>query len=155
MNIVLPKYQFKIENINLLKKKTNTIIDGVFTKFIYSNEFFTMNGLYLEFPIYNMACNYENKHVTITYQPYEKENLTWLHYFANIEFQLLDYYNSIHNISKQRVDIISTKLYSGSIKKYIDNQSIINNIITIKISGIWETENEIGLAIKILHNTPL
>ena len=50
MNIVLHKHQFNIESINLLKKKTNTIIDGVFTKFIYSNEYFTMNGLYLEFP---------------------------------------------------------------------------------------------------------
>jgi len=153
MNIVLHKHQFNIESINLLKKKTNTIIDGVFTKFIYSNEYFTMNGLYLEFPIYNMTCNYDSKYLNITYQPYEKENLTWLHYFTNIEYQVLDYYNKVNNINKQPVDILSKKLYSGNIKKSIDNRCILNNTLTIKISGIWETETEIGLAIKILYNT--
>lgn len=153
MNIVLHKHQFNIESINLLKKKTNTIIDGIFTKFIYSNEYFTMNGLYLEFPIYNMTCNSDSKHLHITYQPYDKENLTWLHYFTNVEYQILDYYNKVNNICKQHVDILSKKLYSGNIKKSIDTKCVLNNVLTIKISGIWETESEIGLAIKLIYNT--
>ena len=153
MNIVLHKHQFNVESVNLLKKKTNTIIDGVFTKFIYSNEYFIMNGLYLEFPIYNMACHSDSKYLNITYQPYEKENLSWLHYFTNIEIQILDYYNKVNNICKQNVGILSKKLYSGNIKKCINNHYILNNTITIKISGIWETDTEIGLAIKLLYNT--
>lgn len=153
MNVVLQKNQFNIENINLLKKKANNVISGYFTKFIYSSELFTMNGLYLDFSIYNMVSNIENKLLSITYQPYEKNNMYQVNYLTNIEGQLLDYYNCINNIRKQCVPILSKKLYSGNIKKILDNNIYPNNIITIKISGIWETETEIGLAIKLIFNT--
>lgn len=152
MNIVLQKNQFNIENVNLLKKKTNNVIAGYFTKFIYSSNLFTMNGLYLDFPIYNMVSNIGNKCLNISYQPYEKDNLCYLDYFTNIEGQILDYYNYVNNIRKQGVAILSKKLYSGNIKKILDNNIHPNNIITIKISGIWETDTEIGLAIKLIIN---
>lgn len=153
MNVVLQKTQFNIENINLLKKKTNNVIDGYFTKFIYSTNLFTMNGLYLEYVIYNMVRNIDNRYLNISYQPYEKDNISQLNYFTNIEEQILDYYNCVNNIRKHTVAILSKKLYSGNIKKNIDNNINPNNIINIKISGIWETETEIGLAIKLIFNT--
>lgn len=153
MNVVLQKPHFNIENINLLKKKTNNVISGYFTKFIYSCELFTMNGLYLEFPIHNMVSNIDNKCLNISYQPYEKDNIYHLNFFTIIEGQILDYYNCVNNIRKQGVAILSKKLYSGNIKKILDNNIYPNNIITIKISGIWETETEIGLAIKLIFNT--
>lgn len=155
MNVVLQKNQFNIENINLLKKKANNVISGYFTKFIYSSELFTMNGLYLDFSIYNMVSNIENKCLSISYQPYEKDNMYQVNYLTNIEGQLLDYYNCINNIRKQCVPILSKKLYSGNIKKILDANILPNNVITVKVSGIWETENEIGLAIKMIFNTDI
>lgn len=155
MNVVLQKNQFNIENINLLKKKTNNVISGYFTKFIYSSELFTMNGLYLDFSIYNMVSNIENKCLSISYQPYEKDNMYQVNYLTNIEGQLLDYYNCINNIRKQCVPILSKKLYSGNLKKILDANILPNNVITVKVSGIWETENEIGLAIKMIFNTDI
>ena len=155
MNIVLQKNQFNIENINLLKKKVNNVISGYFTKFIYSSELFTMNGLYLDFSIYNMVSNIENKCLSISYQPYEKDNMYQVNSLTSIEGKLLDYYNCINNIRKQCVPILSKKLYSGNIKKILDANILPNNVITVKVSGIWETENEIGLAIKMIFNTDI
>ena len=152
MNIVLQKNQFNIENINLLKQKTNNVIAGYFTKFIYSNHLFTMNGLYLNFQIHNMVSNTVNKCLNISYQPYETDNISQLHYFTNVEEQILEYYNCVNNIRKHPVPILSKKIFSGNIKKNLENNIHPNNIITIKISGIWETDTEIGLAIKLVFN---
>lgn len=153
MNIILQKNQFNIVNINLLKKKVNNVISGYFTKFIYSSELFTMNGLYLDFSIHNMVSNIENRCLSISYQPYEKDNMCQVSSLTSIEGQLLDYYNCINNMRKQCVPILSKKLYSGNIKKILDANILPNNVITVKVSGIWETENEIGLAIKMIFNT--
>lgn len=152
MNIVLYKGEFNLENINLLKKKTNTVVNGTFSKFTYSNEYFIMNGLYLEFKVHNMKLTDDNKSININYQPYDTENIKYLQYISDIELKMLDYYSKIHNINKKPINILSKKLYSGNLKVNILNQCNINNIITIKISGIWETDNEIGLAIKLIYN---
>ena len=152
MNIVLYKDNFNIENVNLLKKKTNTVVNGTFTKFTYSNEYFIMNGLYLEFKVHNMKLKEDNKCISINYQPYDIENINYLQYISNIELNMLDYYNKVHNINKKPVNILSKKLYSGNLKVNLINYVKIVNNITIKISGIWETENEVGLAIKLIYN---
>lgn len=51
MNIVLDIPQYNIFNLFFLEKKQNIIMDGTFTKFIYSNQHFILNSLYLYFPI--------------------------------------------------------------------------------------------------------
>ena len=152
MNIVLHTNDFCIENVNLLKKKKNTVVDGIFTKFTYSNEYFIMNGIYFEFPIHNINIKNDNKIIILTYQPYDPENIRFLQYISKVETLLLEYYNRVNNINKVPVIILSKKLFSGNIKSNIQNTSNIGNIITIKISGIWETDTEIGLAIKMIFN---
>ena len=77
MNIVLNQNDFDIENINLLKKRNNTVIEGTFMKFTYSNEYLTMNGIYLQFTISNMVVQYESKFTTITFQPYDRQNIKY------------------------------------------------------------------------------
>lgn len=152
MNIVLHINDFCIENVNLLKKKKNTVVDGIFTKFTYSDEYFVMNGIYFKFPIHNMNIKNDNKAIVLTYQPYEPENIGFLQYISKVETQLLEYYNRVNNIIKKPVIILSKKLFSGNIKSNLQRPSNIGNIITVKISGIWETDIEIGLAIKIIFN---
>ncbi len=61
MNIVLSSYLFGIPHAYPLsqndlpfffsEKKKNIIVDGTFTKIVYSNEYFTMNGLYVSFRV--------------------------------------------------------------------------------------------------------
>ena len=49
ISLDLPK--FTLTNLFFLDTKKNMIMDGNFTKLLYSNELFVMNGLYLLFPI--------------------------------------------------------------------------------------------------------
>ena len=152
MNIVLKHNDFNIENINLLKKRNNTVIDGTFTKFTYSDENLTMNGIYLQLPIYNMVVNKDDKITAITFQPYDKQNIEYIQYITSIETQILKYYNNMNRSNKKLVGILTNKLYSGNIRSHLSTRLNINNTLTIKISGIWETNGEIGLAIKLIHN---
>ena len=152
MNIVLNHNDFNIENINLLKKRNNTIIEGTFTKFTYSNENLTMNGIYLQLPIHNMVMNQNDKLSAITFSPYDKHNIEYIQHVTKIELDILKYYNNIIASTKKCVSTLSNKLYSGNIRSLLINKSKINNILTIKISGIWETNSETGLAIKLIHN---
>ena len=152
MNIVLKHNDFNIENINLLKKRNNTVIEGTFTKFTYSDENLTMNGIYLQLPIYNMVVNKDDKITAITFQPYDKQNIEYIQYITSIETQILKYYNNMNRSNKKLVGILTNKLYSGNIRSHLSTRLNINNTLTIKISGIWETNSEIGLAIKLIHN---
>jgi hypothetical protein len=152
MNIVLKHNDFNIENINLLKKRNNTVIEGTFTKFTYSDENLTMNGIYLQLPIYNMVVNKDDKITAITFQPYDKQNIEYIQYITSIETQILKYYNNMNRSNKKLVGILTNKLYSGNIRSHLSTRLNINNTLTIKISGIWETNGEIGLAIKLIHN---
>ena len=155
MNIVLNRNDFNIENINLLKTRTNTVIEGDFTKFTYSNEYLTMNGIYLQLVLLNMVVQNECKFTAVTFQPYDKQNISSIQYTASIELEILDYYNRVNHINKKRVTVLTKKLYSGNLRSCLSNHLKINNKITIKISGIWETTNEIGLAIKLIHNVDI
>lgn len=153
MNVVLNHNNFNIENINLLKKRNNIVIEGTFTKFTYSDENLTMNGIYLQWIISNMIVNRDDKILTISFQPYDKQNIEYIQSITNIEMDILKYYNSMNNKNKKMIGVLTNKLYSGNIRLNIVNYLKINNILTIKISGVWETEDEIGLAIKIIQNT--
>lgn len=152
MNVVLNHNNFNIENINLLKKRNNIVIEGTFTKFTYSDENLTMNGIYLQWIISNMVVNHDDKLTTIQFQPYDKQNIEFIQSITNIEMAILKYYNTITNKNKKMIGILSNKLYSGNIRLKLMNCLKTNNTLTIKISGVWETEEEIGLAIKIIQN---
>ena len=155
MNIVLNQNDFDIENINLLKKRNNTVIEGSFTKFTYSNECLTMNGIYLQLNFSNMVVKNESKFTSIIFHPYDKQNIGYIQYIAGIELEILNYYNRVKNINKKQIMVLINKLYSGNIRSTLNNYAKINNNITVKISGVWETTNEIGLAIKLIHNVDI
>ena len=47
--VVHPK-ELKIESINFLETRNNILMDGTFTKIIYSNYDIILNGIYLRIP---------------------------------------------------------------------------------------------------------
>ncbi len=60
MNIVLDINSIEIKNVSFLDSKKNIIINGKFTRLMYSNPFLTMNGIYINIPInlqYTNAIN--------------------------------------------------------------------------------------------------
>jgi hypothetical protein len=74
---------------------------------------------------------------------------------SDIEYKLLDYYKHFYNLPVNISTSIEKRLQYGKIKLYCEDTSEItpNTQIVIKISGIWETAHEIGLAIKFFPST--
>ena len=82
MNLILLPSTFNIENINLLRKKENTIVDGNFSKFTYATDTFIMNGIYLFFPVKSMIFLGVLYLLSIYYFIQKKSTLRVFFYFS-------------------------------------------------------------------------
>ena len=78
-----------------------------------------------------------------------KSNETLIKTLINIEKQIINKYDS----NKNKEYKMSKQLLTGNIKIFIEDTIILNkNDIILKISGIWETNNNIGLTYKFISN---
>ena len=150
-------------NFIFLDKKRNIIMDGEFTKIIFSNEHITMNGIYTMCPMQFQAINDRtglNKNI-LYFQPYHASNMPLLNIFSEIEKQILRYYKEYYTSSKTPLYSLHNQLHSGNVKIYksYNEQSIspppgfapIMKKYVIKMSGIWETDRNIGITYKFLE----
>ena len=71
-----------------------------------------------------------------------------------LENQILQYYNTISISPKKINSSLYNQLISGKIKIYSNYVDIdlSQSIIILKISGVWETNYEIGITYKLLHS---
>jgi len=176
-----------IQNIRFLEKKQNIIMQGEFTKIMYSLDVFTMNGVYLSCalvcmdttrrPETNPAVKSYNKHM-IWFHPNSPVNLEVVRCFDQFEKQLLAsyldhaslYHGRFNDSSKKRI-VYSlhnqfmmgyTKVYQDFISEDVEKMSSSGNtdliasaaaksVYSIKISGIWETADEIGITYKFIE----
>jgi len=200
MNILLDNNDFNIENVFLMENKENIIMNGIFVKMLYSSQYFTMNGIYMKFPIQdyektnftplhisNVKHNQRNfidknvhNHKNVLLFDVEK-NGKLISQFSKIENDIINFYMNSKNIkNKKIVNSINTQLKNGMIKyynyKYLHGLHMCNftgsiskhknehcdsdcishiqsgmNKFYIKISGIWETNTEIGVAYKVIY----
>jgi hypothetical protein len=235
MNILLDSFTFNIHNVYFLEKKKNTVINGNFTKLVYSTNYFTMNGLYFTLPflcktkkqsyktIKQLGCeaivpqetasesirkevhqnnaientptkhkrsyakntnitssispknlinsyssgkgecvneksyvtpllhnNYYDKS-TVHFYPHDIINLQYITSLSEIETAILSLYKNINDITKTSKLTLTTQLYSGYFKIYKENNTTNNNNYFLKISGIWENTDEIGITYKIIE----
>tara|TARA_B110000977_G_C11077128_1_gene491630 strand:- start:1121 stop:1618 length:498 start_codon:yes stop_codon:yes gene_type:complete len=121
-----------------------------FYKIVYSNEVLSLNGLYLLFGLKKINQNKEK--IIFNYS----ENRSMIDKIAYIEEYILNLINS----NKNRIYKITELLTNGYIK-YCYNDNSINNItfnncnnvdksLILKISGLWETKENIGVTFKII-----
>ena len=148
MNIIIDINDFNIENIFYQDSIKNTVInDSKFIRTIYSNEYFIINILFIKF---NLKIKLSEK----LYNKYKcnfdiKSNEILIKNLINIEKQIINKYDS----NKNKEYKMSKQLLTGNIKIFIDDNIILNNNdIILKISGIWETNNNIGLTYKFISN---
>jgi hypothetical protein len=157
MNMILDINNFQIENIYFLEKKDNIVFDGIFTKLLYSNNCFIMNGIYFQLPIEFIKISEVNNKTVINYQIMNKLNLLNIQEITNLENKIIDYYKKMYNCNKNFVNNLSKHISSGIIKIYNNHEKsnfYIKNTFyfIIKISGVWETHNEVGVTYKIYKN---
>jgi hypothetical protein len=132
MNLIFNYDDILFENIFFNESIKNTIIkDSIFVKIIYSNNDVILNGIY----IYVYLTN-NNKNIDSNNNNIQKIN--------NIEKSILILYNTkkTHNYKiNNQLEYLISKLNNSNnnYAKYI-----------LRISGIWETNNIIGITYKFL-----
>jgi len=94
MFIALYMDTFNDTYINFMDTKENTITNGVFTKILYSDPLFTMNGLHFLFPIMFDETYSNNYNKTfIKFRPSFHLNRNIIIHLSQIEESVLRTYN--------------------------------------------------------------
>lgn len=166
MNLLLNLTDISLDKIYFSDKKTNMIMDGFFTKLMFSNDYVTMHGLYIDMPIKNPMVNKIYSRNVLQLDIYNNKDI--IQKFIDIEHQLLQYYSIFYQLPNNESDSCMTRKYksktfsynlksqlqNGAIKYYKDMddlQSAKTSFFYIKISGIWENQHEIGITFKIIE----
>ena len=82
--VVHPK-ELKIESINFLETRNNILMDGTFTKIIYSNYDIILNGIYLRIPFNDYI--YDKSYSRITLKN-NKTNKDYINIISKYEYYI-------------------------------------------------------------------
>ena len=138
MYIVISEYN--INYVYILPSKCNYVIKhSRYNKILYSNEYITLNGLYIPIQLDNV--NY--------FEKYNKCFIRFtnnLHHIIKLEKELLSKYN---NNNKHHNTIIKTAIEN---KRFVTNSRhpITSNYFILYISGLWVSKYELGLIYKVI-----
>lgn len=149
MNLICNLSDYNYNNVFFMEKRNNMLLSGNFTKLLYSDENVTLNSIYVDV---NMRYNYTKIHNKTIIQINVNENIEIINNLSSVEQQLLNYYTQLNNINKRSVYSLKDNLLSGNIRIYKQN-NYNNARLFLKISGIWETDNEIGITYKFIDGS--
>lgn len=137
MNVLLDLENINLNNIFFTETRQNMMFDGIFTKILYCDEFFTMYGIFL---------NISMQHAT---GPTAKPQIDASTFDAlvHLEANILKAYvgakkNVRSNITHKLADLLKAKFQVNPLQN--------EKTTCLKISGIWENNqtNEVGLSFK-------
>lgn len=156
MNFTIDESKFNIKSVALMESKKNIIMDGHFTKLNYLSEWFTMNGLFFSISLDCKLVTVADK-VMINYDPYSLHNLPAMKFLSYVENVLLDIYSHSRQKHIHKNTLFTKQLYSGYLKVVTDKKNVNSTKKTwcIKISGIWETSEEMGITYKVFEGNPI
>lgn len=143
-----------IDNVYFLETRKNIIMDGKFTKIVYSDENIVMNGLYVH--LYLNEYTYDKSYSRIIMKD-TKNSTNIIQKIYELEYYILKYFNHINRTDKKIQFLLKEQLDTLVIKVYRDSYPCTNTNgrILLKISGVWEDNNNIGLTYKIMETFPL
>jgi|TARA_B110000967_G_C18893023_1_gene568654 hypothetical protein len=145
MNFTINLDDFTLKNASFLEPKKNIIMDGSFTKINYLAEWFTMNSIFLNIPL--TIKNIDNN---IQFDPYSSKNHFIIQSLSKLETMLLQLYSDTKQKNFKFNTLLSKQLYKGNMKINKDEMHTSHKkIYIIKISGIWQSNNEIGITYKM------
>ena len=120
-NVVYDIQQFQIQNVFLLENKKNMIMDGKFTKIIYSDDMFILYGIFLKVPLLidGVSTNgISGNKFFFKFQPNHVANENIINNLINIEYRILEFYKNIFKVNKKITTIMRNQLYNGYLKIY-------------------------------------
>ena len=141
------------DSIRYLYPKKNTIMDGEFTKILFSKSSVTMNGIYIYLPLITERKVTTNSEIFIRTILNNSINSQIVEDLKLLENAILIHYKEYTRRSKQLESMLTKQLSTNQIRVYHDNNftNKKRNFYVIKISGIWETDKKIGLTYKIME----
>lgn len=150
MNLILTPENYNINYIYFNDSIKNTVIDNSnFIKIMFSNTDLYLNGFYMLITLQDVSLEkYYNKYKCVINED-NTNNKNIIQFMFKLENELLHKYNNIKN----KKLIISNQLKQNNIKLFIENKDIKETKyqrlqFCLKISGIWEKNDEIGLTYK-------
>lgn len=151
MNIVLPLSGYSPNQVFFHEQVKNTVLEnGKFTRIIYSNQLFALNGIFLTFHL--QVAHVEklfNKFKCIIDLSDTKSQLIQQQ-IMKLEQELLSKCAALTGKHKLPIYRLTEQLCAGHIKVFNYNSGDFNNNdFVLKIYGIWENDYEYGLTYKI------
>jgi len=152
MNICLNETNFSLDNLQFLETKHNMIMNGLFTKIIYSEHTFTMNGIYLLFPIQLDSIKNNVAYFDIK----DEFNQHCIRRFSDLEDNILTYYKDFfYRHDNKIVTHLSKQLRCGYFKLNHHTHEpftfSIDKPCLLKIAGVWLNGENLGLTYKFLQ----
>jgi hypothetical protein len=150
---------FNNNNVILMYAIKNSMIEhSLFYKFLYSNDFITFNGIFLHFQLENISFNKDR--IILTKNNENNKNV--LNNIINVENKLFNIINSNKIKNYKLSELINNNNIKFS-KSDIDNINDFNECneciecnecnkhhFILKLSGFWETNENIGITFKII-----
>ena len=137
----------EIDNNNFFfgKNSTNNIIpQGSFIRLIYSNPLYTLNSILIDISFADVKIEKFYKKYKCSFDI--ENNRDIIQKLINLEDILL----KKANLPKKKNYSLKQQIESGSIKIFTDNYTNIKQNIILKISGIWESDNDFGITYKFM-----
>ena len=163
MDFLIPLNHYHIENVQFLKIKKNIVMENsLFIKMIYSDENLVMNGIYLDIPLLpvpnglNMGVNQNQNHSSLFFFSRDTaNNQDIILKLVEMENDILQYYQYItpaYYEKKTPVYSMKSQLEKGYIKWGFSKKPFPKTLqhVCLKISGIWENNQEYGINYKFL-----
>ena len=125
--------------------KNTVLLNAKFYRILYSTSLYILNTIILNIKLYNVTIEQSFNKYKCSY-PIEK-NISYIRQLEHLERRILDMIDT----KKNRIYNITTQLNSGMIKLFTNTNEIKSKLeVVLKISGIWETEREIGITYKFM-----
>jgi len=146
MYAVIDINNFEKNNVYYCSPVNNTIMnDSSFIRTIYSTDYFIMNNIYIFFKLNELNIDKYFSKYKCNFNP--KSNLIVIQQLKDIEKSIL---NRFHG-KKTPIYMICEQLNESVIRIYSENENINTaGHFILKISGIWETNNEYGITFKFI-----
>jgi len=148
MFVTIDISEFDINCIFYHEQVKNTVMDNSnFSRILYSNNLFTLNGIFIKFSIsltsiekiYNKyKCSFDSKNID-NYNVISKIKL-----IESYTLRTCNYKN------KTPIYRITEQLNNNFLKVFNDKTHKENNDFILKIYGIWDTEHEYGVTYKFI-----
>ena len=148
MNIINNIINYNKNYLSFAESRRNIIIDGQFTKIIYAKDTISIMGLYFNIPVQEIN---ENK----DYLDFKNADNYLVKYLIQIEKDILEYYLIYTSYDKHQQKELKYDLYNKinekQIKVYKKYATKKMDKLIVKISGVWESQTEIGITFKFIE----